>query len=218
MPETRLAIFAKAPVPGYAKTRLIPLLGAEGAARLQERLIERALTVATEAVIGHVTLWCAPDAGHAFFRKAARRFDVELASQASGDLGARMLAAFQAAPGHLVLMGADCPALTPADLRAAATALAQADVVIAPAEDGGYGLIAARQPIPELFGDMPWGTGDVARLTRERARRCDLTLVELPTAWDVDLPEDILRLAETGLVEVEDLLGVQAAEAVSERA
>jgi rSAM/selenodomain-associated transferase 1 len=202
MPKSAVAVLTKAPIPGFAKTRLIPLLGAEGAARLQENLIDRALATATNAAIGPVTLWCAPDAENPFIREAARRHGVDLAVQPPGDLGERMLAAFRAAPaGHtLVLIGSDCPILAADDVTAAAALLASADVVIAPAEDGGYGLIAARRPIPDLFEDMPWGTDRIAALTRERARGCGLDLAEIRTIWDVDTPPDVERLRAADLV------------------
>jgi uncharacterized protein len=213
MREGAVAVLAKAPVPGFAKTRLIPLLGAEGAARLQERLVDRALATALAAEIGPVTLWCAPDGTHAFFREAARRHGVRLAAQPEGDLGERMLSAFRAAPGGqaLVLIGTDCPVLDPSHLVDAAALLAGADVVMAPAEDGGYGLLAARRPIAELFEGMPWGTDQVAALTRERARSCGLRLTELPTVWDVDTASDVGRLRAAGLVDVADILQEQAA-------
>jgi rSAM/selenodomain-associated transferase 1 len=208
MPEAAVAVLAKAPVPGYAKTRLVPLLGPERAARLQQKLIERALATAVAAGIGPVTLWCAPDDAHPFFREAAGRHGVVLAVQPEGDLGARMLAAFRARPAGaaLVLIGADCPALGPHDLKEAAELLAEADVVIAPAEDGGYGLIAMRRPIPELFEGMPWGTGDVARLTRERAGGGGLRLRELRTIWDVDTASDFARLGAADLLDVADIV------------
>src|SRR3954452_17777666 len=127
MPE--VAVFAKAPVARFAKTRLIPLLGAEGAAELQAQLIRRAVATARAADVGPVTLWCAPDCSHPLFRD----FRVALRPQPEGDLGACMLAAFEAAGGPLVLIGSDCPVLEAQDLRDAAAALAEADVVIAPA-------------------------------------------------------------------------------------
>jgi rSAM/selenodomain-associated transferase 1 len=200
MPE--VAVLAKAPVPGFAKTRLVPLLGEEGAAMLQSRLIERALQTATAAGIGPVTLWCAPDTLHPAFDEARRRFGVRLAVQAGGDLGARMLAAFEAARrGPLVLIGTDCPCLMPDDLRSAANALAAgAEAVIAPAEDGGYGLIAALRPIPELFRDIAWSTLSVAAVTRARATAVGLRLHELRSVWDVDTPADYRRLVASGLL------------------
>jgi rSAM/selenodomain-associated transferase 1 len=211
MPDHAVAVLAKAPVPGFAKTRLIPLLGEEGAARLQERLIERAVATAVAAGIGPVTLWCAPDDADACFRRAASCRQVRLAVQPEGDLGERMLAAFRAASGAgLVLIGTDCPVLDPGDLREAAALLSDADVAIAPAEDGGYGLIAARRPVPGLFDDMPWGSERVAALTRERAVAHGVSLAELRTVWDVDTPADFERLCASGLL---DVTGIGAAHA-----
>jgi uncharacterized protein len=212
MPEGAVAVLAKAPIPGFAKTRLIPLLGAEGAARLQERLIERALATAVAAGIGPVTLWGAPDDTHGFFRGAARRHGVGLAAQPAGDLGERMLAAFRAlrAGQPLVLIGTDCPVLGLSDLAEAAALLKGADVAMAPAEDGGYGLIAARRAIPELFEGMPWGTDRVAALTRERAQRSGLRIAELRTMWDVDTSSDFTRLCAAGVVDVADLVPAES--------
>jgi rSAM/selenodomain-associated transferase 1 len=192
-----VAVFAKAPIAGFAKTRLIPRLGAEGAAQLQAQLVTRALVTARAADIGPVTLWCAPDCAHPLFRDAG----VPLRPQPEGDLGARMLAAFEAASGALVLIGSDCPCLEPQDLRDAAAALDDADVAIAPAEDGGYGLIAARAPHPRLFEDVPWSTSRVAAATRLRARETGLRLCELRTVWDVDTPADHARAVREGLVD-----------------
>jgi rSAM/selenodomain-associated transferase 1 len=207
------AVFAKAPIPGYAKTRLVPIVGAEGAARLQEKLVDRALTTAVAAAIGPVTLWCAPDDENAFLCEAARRHGVGLTAQPSGDLGERMLAAFRAAPAEqgLVLIGTDCPILGPSDLRDAAALLSHADVVMAPAEDGGYGLVAARRAIPALFEGMPWGTAQVAALTRDRAQAGRLRLAELRTIWDVDTSADLRRLRETDLIDLDDVAMAGAA-------
>jgi uncharacterized protein len=200
MPE--VAVLAKAPVPGFAKTRLIPTLGLEGAAHLQRRLMERAVRTAVEARVGPVTLWCAPDAEHEAFAALGARFDLALVGQPSGDLGQRMLASFEAAgPGAAIVIGTDCPALDARDLRDAAELLADGvDVAIVPVEDGGYGLIAARRPLPVLFCEMPWSTPWVASLTRERAAAAGLRLSKLRTLWDVDTPADYRRLVEAGLL------------------
>ena len=145
MPKTDIAIMAKAPVPGLAKTRLIPAIGAHAAAVLQERLTERSVAMALAADIGAVTLWCTPDTSHASFRELAARLPIALKAQPGGDLGARMLAAIAAGAGATLVIGTDCPAFTADHLRAAASALHDgADVVLIPAEDGGYVLIGAR--------------------------------------------------------------------------
>src|SRR5262249_20223965 len=164
-----LAILAKAPLPGLSKTRLAPALGAEGAAALQARLIERAVETARAADIGPVTLWAAPDQDHPAFQTLAALFGVALARQPDGDLGARMLAALVAAHGPALVMAPGCPALQPTHRRACADALrSEVDVVVVPVEDGGYGLIGMRVPQPSLFSDMPWSTADVMAETRRR--------------------------------------------------
>jgi rSAM/selenodomain-associated transferase 1 len=193
-----LAILAKAPVAGSVKTRLIPALGAEGAAALHARLIERTVETANAAAIGTVTLWVT--APHTCFTALASRFHISLATQPEGDLGARMLAAGRAAAGPAIIIGTDCPALRPSHLREAAGALRDGtDVVVIPAEDGGYVLIGSRQAQPRLFDHMTWSTDQVMAQTRQRLTRAGLTWRELPPLWDVDRPEDLARLRALGL-------------------
>lgn len=200
---SRVAVFAKAPVPGEVKTRLVPLLGAEGAARLQEALVRHALAIAAQSAIGDVELWCAPHAGHPFFERCARELGVRTRTQPAGDLGRRMQAAFDAAFADrraLVLIGSDCPALSAADLRAARAALRTHDAAFTPAEDGGYVLVAMSRPVAGVFDGIDWGTGRVMRQTRERLSAVGARACELPVRWDVDRPEDYARLAREGLL------------------
>ena len=195
-----IAILAKAPIPGFAKTRLIPALGEAGAAALQARLTERAVAAATAAGTGPVTLWAAPDARHPAFVELAARFGASLAGQAEGDLGARMLAALAAVNGPALVIGTDCPVLTAEHLRAAADVLRKGtDVAVIPAEDGGYALIGMRAPYPELFADMGWSSAGVMDETRRRLAQLGLTWREPATLWDVDVPEDLARLRAAGL-------------------
>lgn len=188
-------MLAKAPIAGLAKTRLVPALSAGCAARLQRRLTLHTLETARQAQVGPVTLWCAPDTGHRFFRAVHRRLGVECLAQPEGDLGERMHAAFKhhCRQGPLLLIGTDCPALDARHLRAAADALRDGcDAVFNPAADGGYVLVGLRSPQAVLFSGMRWGTADVMAETRSRAR--DLRVKELETLWDVDTPEDLSRL------------------------
>lgn len=195
-----LAILAKAPVPGFAKTRLAPALGPERAAALQARFLERAATTACSAQIGPVSVWATPDPDHPAFQTLAAAFGIALLSQPDGDLGTRMLAALAAARGPALVIGTDCPALTVAHLRAAADALAGGvDVVVVPVEDGGYALIGMREPKPQLFTDMPWSTAGVMAETRRRLARLGLSWREPARLWDVDGPEDLPRLEREGL-------------------
>jgi uncharacterized protein len=206
MPEpVAVAILAKAPVAGFVKTRLIPALGAAGAAALQQRLIERAAETAHAAAVGPVTMWITPAAPHSCFTGLTSRYQVALAAQPEGDLGARMLAACQAADGPTIVMGTDCPLLTPAHLRQAAQLLREGtDVVVIPAEDGGYVLIGSRRPQPGLFADMTWSTDTVMAETRRRLARLGLSWREPAQLWDVDRPADIERLREVGLAQITD--------------
>ena len=186
---------AKAPEAGYAKTRLIPALGAKGAARLHRQLTLRTLSTACAADIGPVTLWCAPDTRHRFFRALQQRHGLALRTQPDVDLGRRMAHAFVDNDGQpLLLIGTDCPALRAEHLQQAALALQSAvDAVFITAEDGGYFLVGLKQPCPELFQGIDWSTGCVMAQTRGRLSELGLRWQEVATLWDVDRAEDVLR-------------------------
>jgi rSAM/selenodomain-associated transferase 2/rSAM/selenodomain-associated transferase 1 len=193
-----LAIMAKAPVPGLAKTRLAPLLGYSGAARVQRGFILRTVATVRAAALGPVTLWCAPDSGHRLFGLLRQRMGMDVRNQPAGDLGQRMCAAMQA---HFqqnsqlawLVVGTDAPALTVELLQQAADALTTHDAVVLPAEDGGYVMLGLRRPVTEVFQAVPWSTAQVMQVTRERLRQARLRWVELPMLWDVDEPVDWLR-------------------------
>ena len=196
-----VAILAKAPVPGLAKTRLIPLLGAAGAARAQRRFTLNTLQIASQAAFGAVTLWCAPNSAHRFFSAVRRSTGMACINQPQGDIGVRMLHAFAHHFAHhadlpVLLVGTDCPMLAPGHLQHAAQALQQHDVVLIPAEDGGYVLIGMRVLVPQAFEGITWSTPHVMAQTRERLRAAGVTWFEMPTLWDVDQPADWQRLQE----------------------
>lgn len=177
--RARVIVFAREARAGRVKTRLIPLLGAEGAARLHARLVERALHTARAARVGPVERW-------------------GLRRQRGADLGERMHHAFRLGlrrARRVIVIGADCPVLRARDLRRAARWLAGgADAVFAPAEDGGYALIALRRVSPRLFAGIEWGGPRVMAQTRERLAALGWRWRELPELWDVDRPEDVARL------------------------
>jgi rSAM/selenodomain-associated transferase 1 len=196
-----LIVFAKAPVPGQAKTRLIPALGADGAAALAERLLDHAvaacLAACAQADGCAVELCTTPDTQHPAFQRLARTPGLALSTQGDGDLGARMDRALTRALNTAqaaLLIGTDAPALDAARLQQAAQALEQHDAVFVPALDGGYALVGLRRPAPELFRRMTWSTPQVMADTRERARRAGLRWAELPAVADIDLPADLLHL------------------------
>ncbi|MES2884342.1 MAG: TIGR04282 family arsenosugar biosynthesis glycosyltransferase [Pseudomonadota bacterium] len=192
----RVHIFARAPVAGACKTRLIPRLGARGAAWVQRRLVERALNTACTAVgAENVTLWGAPDATHGFFMHCRQRFGVRLARQARGDLGAKMRSSLSRAPG--LLIGSDAFGLQADDLRRAAAALRSADHVLLPARDGGYVLIGSRKRLPSLAG-VAWSSGrECAQTARRLARSGKLTWVG-PARDDFDSAADWRRARRLG--------------------
>jgi rSAM/selenodomain-associated transferase 1 len=195
-----IAILAKAPVPGFAKTRLIPALGAERAALLAARLIARAAEIASRSAVGPVTLWAAPDQSDSLFQALRVRHAMTLARQSEGDLGTRIHTAIAAANGPALVIGTDCPALTSDHLRSAADILRRGtDAVILPAEDGGYVLIGVRAPRAAIFEPMCWGSPRVLGETRRRLRALRLTWQEPVMLWDLDLPADIERLRAIGL-------------------
>ncbi len=168
----QITIFAKAPVAGYAKTRLIPILGPQGAADLQAFLVRRTVETAMKSSLRPVSLWCAPDRAHDLFTSLGNEFAIATHPQIGSDLGTRMLNAFEAMTrlGPAILIGSDCPALTAEHLIRCASALRDgADAVFIPAEDGGYALVGLKRPVPQIFESIPWGR---ARLCRKRAIVC----------------------------------------------
>ena len=202
--ESRVLVFAKAPQPGTVKTRLMPLLGAEGAAALHRRLIEHTLEQAAAADAGPVELWCHPGDTDPFLNDCARRYGASLRAQAGADLGERMLQAFENAlriSRTAVLIGTDCAVLEATHIRGAANALASGnEAVFCPAEDGGYALIGLARSCAGLFADIPWGGPLVMAGTRERLRQRGLRWIELATLWDIDRPEDYHRLVAEGVL------------------
>jgi len=203
--DTKLLVFAKAPRPGAVKTRLVPVLGAQAAAALHARLIKRALATARASGVGQIELHCAPDCNDPFFRFCGGRYGVSLMAQRGGDLGKRMLYAFEhtlASVPRAILIGTDCPALTDRQLRDADGWLAAGmDAVVAPAEDGGYALLGLTRCDARLFEGIAWGTSHVMKDTRERLSAVGWRWQELDSLWDVDRPEDYQRLLASGLLD-----------------
>ena len=196
-PDTRILIFAKAPEPGYVKTRLIPALGAEGAALLYTRLLQQTIESVMAADLSSVQLWCAPDSTHAFFQQLASQYDLRLCDQSGADLGERMRRAADWAlkeSAAVLLIGADCPLLSGAHLAQALQWLMDGeDAVLGPAEDGGYVLLGLRQSSAVLFEDMPWGGEQVLEITRGRLAGSGWCWQELEPLWDIDRPVDFER-------------------------
>jgi uncharacterized protein len=195
MTET-LIIFSRYPEPGKTKTRMIPALGALGAAELQREMTEHTLKTAialklsrnlaievhfTDGNVQSMTKWLGKD------------FDY--IAQVSGDLGNKMRSAFERAftldNQRVVIVGIDCPDLNQKILTTAFNSLQHHDLVLGAAEDGGYYLIGLNQPIAQLFENITWGTEQVLNQTKNIAQQLKLNVHYLPTLADVDRPEDL---------------------------
>ncbi|SHM11343.1 TIGR04282 family arsenosugar biosynthesis glycosyltransferase [Vreelandella subglaciescola] len=194
----QLHLLAKAPLAGRAKTRLMPRLGAQGAASAHVELVTQCVANACRAMpAARVTLWTALDHDHPLFATLQARCGIKLAPQPEGNLGTRIHHALASREGPAMIMGSDCPSITPDLIQTCAARLATHPVVILPAEDGGYGLIGIHSITPAdtqaLFADIAWGSGAVLAQTRERLAALGLNAAFPATVWDVDRPEDWQR-------------------------
>ena len=198
---THIVIFAKVPQPGHVKTRLIPALGAEGAAALARRLLSHTLHHALEAKLGDVELCMSPAPTDPAWHDIVIPSAVLKTTQASGDLGERMAGAVKritqqaassaTASKSVLLVGTDCPALTAPLLKMAAQQLEQHDAVLLPAHDGGYVLLGLKSPCPELFEHMAWSTSVVAFESLQRMTALNMRVWQGPTLHDIDEPPDL---------------------------
>jgi rSAM/selenodomain-associated transferase 1 len=189
-------VFSRTPEAGKVKTRLIPELGEEGAAELYRELLERTLATAVEAEVGDVQLHCWPEIDHPWLRAMQNDYPVRLVQQQGTELGGRMHHAFAGSLVHYsaaILVGCDIPELAESDLQTASEKLREHEVVLGPAQDGGYYLIGLSRPSPALFEDIPWGKDTVLAKTRDRIRQQGLHYYELPQRWDVDTTDDARR-------------------------
>lgn len=184
----RLILFARYPTPGSAKTRLIPAIGADAAATVHRTLTERTLSLLKASGAPVELHYDGADAA-AFVQWLGG--DVALVKQPAGDLGGRLRAALPPAP--CIFFGADTPDLTEALLARAIAALQTHDVVIGPAEDGGYYLIGMTAPHFALFDGIDWSTAKVLDQTMETAAMLGLDVAILDLLADCDRPEDLAR-------------------------
>jgi len=214
--NSALIVFAKAPVPGKVKTRLLCRLTPEEAAGLYKRFVRATLDIASECIGAcaslniRLFLACSPSVTHPFFREISEQYNIRLVEQRGRDLGERMMNALSdaLAEGYrrVVIIGSDSPTL-PADFIARGfVCLRDVDVVIGPAEDGGYYLIGAAGRVPPIFDGMRWSSSHVLDETIDRLRRNDISYDLLPVWYDIDTPEDIeTHLLHTGKIEISSL-------------
>lgn len=190
---TRIVIFAKAPVPGRVKTRLIPALGEAGATRLAQRMLADTVAHAMAAGLATPELCATPHpddpswAGHL-------PTGVRLSGQGSGDLGRRLAAAAKRvidSGERILLIGADCPELDGKRLGQAAAQLDRHNAIIHPARDGGYVLLGLARTDPSIFDDIAWSTNAVAATTIARIKALGWSLFVGDTLRDIDEPADL---------------------------
>lgn len=194
MKPVRVVIFAKAPLAGLAKTRLIPALGRQGAAELARRLLGHTLREALAAQVGPVELCVTPAANHPIWPTLALPMSVPLTEQGDGDLGERMARAARRvldAGEAVVLIGTDCPQLDAAQLQQAASALRHAHATLLPAFDGGYVLLGLNQFDASVFSGIAWSTNSVASATLQRLAQLNWQVHTGPTLHDIDEPPDL---------------------------
>jgi hypothetical protein len=186
---TRIVIFAKQPVPGRVKTRLIPELGPGGAAALAREMLEHTVEEALATGLA-VELCGEPDAAE--WHPA--RHGLELTDQGDGALGERLARSAERvlAEESILLVGSDCPELDRRRLRAAADALEERDAVIHPAHDGGYALLGLGRFDPSLFEGIDWSTPVVAAQTMARIGALGWSLHVGETLRDIDEPGDLV--------------------------
>ncbi len=194
--DTLIQVFTRAPVPGYCKTRLASFYGKQRAARWARKLaLSTVQTLQTSDA--PLQLWCAPDSRHEFFLRLRRKFSLSLHRQHGCGLGARMAFALQQGlqcSNKVILVGTDCPTLSLSYIDQAGAALAGgAELVLGPANDGGYVLIAVSKVDRHLFNGIVWGTDKVLASTLRQARRLGLKTCLLEPLQDIDTVHDIRR-------------------------
>ena len=199
-PTALLIQFAKAPILGQVKTRMQPVLSPEQSLSLHCQLVQRTHQTIHANVLCHSQLWVAGadsgshigNNGAGFFQSLSPRPNIEY--QRGGDLGERMHLAIAVGLQHwagVVLIGSDCPGITRDYLRTALLALDRVDLVLGPAADGGYVLIAMKNPEARVFEAIDWSTSRVMAQTRAKLAELKLSSFELPVLHDIDRPEDL---------------------------
>jgi hypothetical protein len=201
--DARAAViaFARAPVPGRTKTRLIPALGPEGAAELYRCFLLDTLEALGDVPAEIIVAAAAPEDVEALSASlSAHQVGAEVIVQSGADLGERIANAVRhaLAQGHCaaVVIGTDAPDLPPRVIGRALQLIASHDLVLGPCVDGGYYLIGLRAVVPSLLRDIDWSTDTVLSDTIKRASDLGLTVALLEPWEDVDTPGDLLRLRE----------------------
>lgn len=199
MKPVRIIIFAKAPQPGLAKTRLIPALGAEGAATLAQKMLADTLAAAVAATVGPVELCVTPAIEDPAWQGLRPDANVATSAQGDGDLGARMARAAKRALEQsepVILIGTDCAEMSAELLQQASTGLETSDALIYPTADGGYALLGLKSFDEQVFSNIAWSTATVAASTIAKMRATNRHVHIGATLHDIDTPDDLRWLGD----------------------
>ena len=192
-----IVVFAKAPIPGEVKTRLMPFLSAGKAAALHRNLVNH--TLRTMVCLPHYTVELWVGSQHSWWDELAAQYGLAVFEQRGENLGERMSLALENTlqrSEQVVIVGTDCPSISAQYLQQAFDGVEQSGVVIGPADDGGYVLLGLNRSLPWLFNAMPWGGDDVFATTVARLQQAELNWLELESLMDIDRPEDLIRLEQ----------------------
>lgn len=196
-PNCRIIVFCKAPILNQVKTRLMPNLTVKQSVDAHIELTERTLELITGSHLSPIEVWCSPDTEHDYFAQCVDKYPVSLYQQCAGDLGAKMHHAICSGLGraeHVILIGTDCPSFVASDFEQAIRQLTQGcDLVLGPAEDGGYVLIGMSVSHQQLFQDITWGSDVVLLQTKQKIKALQLSFFETKIQWDVDYFKDWQR-------------------------
>jgi rSAM/selenodomain-associated transferase 1 len=197
MIKSALLIFTRAPIAGQTKTRLIPLLGAQGAAEFHQTVLQSTLAEANASNFETVEIWCATENDHSFLKQCSLDYSSAMKIQQGSDLGEKMHHATETTlveNAFVVLIGSDCPEITTDILNQSYQHLSNGkDAVLGPASDGGYYLIGLKKPNSSIFQDIAWGEASVAERTRKNFADLGLEYVELEELSDIDTLDDYQR-------------------------
>lgn len=197
-PDTLIIVFAREPLSGQVKTRLIPTLGKDGATELYRRLLDYTVENAIAAALSPVNICITPESGTIYFTQMSCAEQFEISMQTGDDLGARMynaLASGLQQYSKVILIGTDCPFLGKGDFQQAIKSLDANDIVFSPAIDGGYVLIGAKKVSPDIFANIDWGTDRVMAQSRQALSDNDFCWRELSQQCDIDVKEDLKYLS-----------------------
>jgi rSAM/selenodomain-associated transferase 1 len=192
-----ICLYAKPPIPGRTKTRLAREIGKEEAAALSCAMLLDLYHQAIHVPHAQVSLWHPPDSCPEEFAYLMP-CNISFHSQHGTNLGERMSDTFatllKGPSDRVIIIGSDCITHDSDGLQKAFSALSKYPVVLQPAIDGGYVLVGQSRYCPQMFVNIPWGSERVMELTRKCLQQCSIPHYELPETFDIDTPEDLLRL------------------------